>query len=44
MTLSLPDAAAFAANRALFPLGLDFILTCGNRLACVPRSTRVGGI
>lgn len=40
--LSLPDAAAFRANRALFPMGLDFILTCGDRLACLPRSTIVG--
>ena len=39
--LSLPDAAAFGANRALFPLGRDTFLTCGDRLAAVPRSTRV---
>lgn len=39
--LSLPEVAAFRANRALFPLGLDFILTCGDRLAALPRSTRV---
>lgn len=40
-TLGVPDIAALAANRALFPLGLDFILTCADRLACLPRSTLV---
>lgn len=30
-----------AANRARFPRGLDAILTCGPRLAAVPRSTRI---
>ena len=39
--LSLPETAAFRANRAVFPLGFDTILTCGNRLAGLPRSTRV---
>lgn len=39
--LSLPETAAFQANRALFPRGLDFILTCGTRLAALPRSTEV---
>ena len=39
--LSLPDVAAFRANRALFPLGLDFFFTCGDRLAALPRSTVV---
>jgi alpha-D-ribose 1-methylphosphonate 5-triphosphate synthase subunit PhnH len=42
--LSLPETAAFRANRALFPLGFDTILTCGNRLAGLPRSTRVEAI
>lgn len=37
--LSLPETAAFRANRALFPLGFDTILTCGDRLAALPRST-----
>jgi alpha-D-ribose 1-methylphosphonate 5-triphosphate synthase subunit PhnH len=41
MRLSLPETAAFRANRALFPLGFDTILTCGHRLAALPRSTRV---
>ncbi|MBC2836865.1 phosphonate C-P lyase system protein PhnH [Paragemmobacter straminiformis] len=40
-TLSLPETAAFKANHALFPLGFDCILTAGNRLAGLPRSTKV---
>jgi alpha-D-ribose 1-methylphosphonate 5-triphosphate synthase subunit PhnH len=40
--LSLPDLAPFQRNAALFPRGLDFIFTCGDRLAALPRSTRVG--
>lgn len=39
--LSLPEIAAFRANHARFPLGFDTILTCGNRLAALPRSTDV---
>ncbi|TVQ53645.1 MAG: phosphonate C-P lyase system protein PhnH [Rhodobacteraceae bacterium] len=39
--LSLPEIAAFARNAARFPLGLDFILTAGDRLAALPRSARV---
>ncbi|MBC7133937.1 Alpha-D-ribose 1-methylphosphonate 5-triphosphate synthase subunit PhnH [Pseudoruegeria aquimaris] len=39
--LSLPEVAAFRANNALFPLGLDFIFTCGSRLAALPRTTRI---
>lgn len=39
--LPLPDPLAFAANHARFPLGWDAILTCGDRLAAVPRSTAV---
>ena len=42
--LSLPETAAFKANRALFPLGFDTILTCGDRLAALPRSTVVEDI
>ena len=40
-SLSLPEQAAFQANRALFPLGLDFIFTSGDQLAALPRSTEV---
>jgi alpha-D-ribose 1-methylphosphonate 5-triphosphate synthase subunit PhnH len=39
--LSLPETAAFAANGALWPLGLDFLFCAGDRLAALPRSTRV---
>lgn len=39
--LSLPETEAFRCNRAQFPLGLDFILTSGDRLAGLPRTTRV---
>lgn len=39
--LSLPEIAAFRANRARFPLGLDCYFTCGDRLAGLPRSTNV---
>lgn len=41
--LSLPDPAAFRANAARFPLGWDAFLTSGERLAAVPRSTRIHG-
>jgi alpha-D-ribose 1-methylphosphonate 5-triphosphate synthase subunit PhnH len=39
--LSLPGTGAFAANARLFPLGLDFYFTAGDRVAALPRSTRV---
>lgn len=39
--LSLPEVETFRANRTLFPLGLDFILTCNSQLAALPRSTEV---
>lgn len=39
--LNLPDGDVFAHNAALFPLGLDFIFTCGDRLAALPRTTKV---
>ena len=42
--LSLPETAPFRANRAKFPLGFDAILTFGDRLAGLPRSTRVEAI
>ncbi len=40
-SLSLPETSSFQANHALFPLGLDFIFTSGDRLAALPRSTEV---
>ena len=43
-SLSLPEIEAFRRNRALFPLGLDFIFTCGDRLAGLPRSTIVEAV
>ncbi len=42
--LSLPETAAFRANRALFPLGFDAYLTCGSNVAGLPRSTVVEDI
>ena len=39
--LSLPEVQAFQSNHALFPLGLDFIFTCGGRAAALPRTTEV---
>ena len=39
--LSLPETAAFQTNNRLFPLGFDTILTCGDRLAALPRSTKI---
>ncbi len=38
--LSLPETAAFAANRALFPLGFDCLFTAGTQVAGLPRSTK----
>ena len=42
--LSLPDIAAFQANRALFPLGFDCFFTCDDRVAALPRSTHVEAV
>ena len=42
--LSLPEIAAFQANARQFPLGLDFLFTCGDRIAALPRSTRVEAV
>lgn len=39
--LSLPEIAAFRANAALYPLGLDFWFTSADRLAGLPRTTQV---
>ena len=40
-SLTLPETPAFQSNSALFPLGLDFIFTHGDRLAALPRTTQV---
>jgi alpha-D-ribose 1-methylphosphonate 5-triphosphate synthase subunit PhnH len=40
-SLSLPEVAAFQANRTLFPRGLDFFFTCGSQVAALPRTTEV---
>ena len=42
--LSLPETAAFRANRAKFPLGFDTVFTSDDRIAALPRSTRVEAI
>lgn len=39
--LRLPDAAAFRANAARFPLGLDAFFASGDLVAALPRSARV---
>ncbi len=41
--LSLPETAAFIANRRLFPLGFDCYFCAEDRVAGLPRSTRVEG-
>lgn len=41
--LSLPEVQIFQDNAALFPLGLDFYFTCGDRAAALPRTTHVSG-
>ncbi|MEL6417663.1 MAG: phosphonate C-P lyase system protein PhnH, partial [Pseudomonadota bacterium] len=40
--LNLPEVELFVRNRALFPLGLDFIFTAGSKLSAMPRSTIIG--
>jgi len=39
--LSLPETNAFQKNAMHFPLGLDFFFTCGDRMAGLPRTTKV---
>jgi len=39
--LSLPGTGDFRDNHARFPLGLDFLFTCGGRVAALPRSTSI---
>ena len=40
----LPDMFGdiWKANRAIFPRGVDVILTAGERLLCLPRTTEIG--
>jgi alpha-D-ribose 1-methylphosphonate 5-triphosphate synthase subunit PhnH len=44
LATGLPDkfAAAWAANHALFPRGVDVILCAGDTLAALPRSVMIG--
>ena len=39
--LSLPETDAFKANALLFPLGLDFYFTCKEKIAALPRTTKI---
>jgi alpha-D-ribose 1-methylphosphonate 5-triphosphate synthase subunit PhnH len=39
--LSVPETAFFQRNAALFPLGLDVFFTAGDRIAALPRTTKV---
>lgn len=39
--LSLPSLEAFQKNALLFPLGLDFYFSSGDKLAALPRTTKV---
>ena len=39
--LNLPELAAFQDNARAFPLGLDFFFTCEDRVAALPRTTKV---
>lgn len=40
----LPDVfdEIWKGNRSIFPRGVDVILTAGDRLLCLPRTTRIG--
>lgn len=39
--LCLPETKAFQLNAGLYPLGLDFLFTQGDRVAALPRTTKV---
>lgn len=41
--LTHPDPSFARANAALFPRGIDLYLTAGDRLAAIPRTTKVEG-
>lgn len=43
-SLSLPETLAFEKNALLFPLGHDFYFTCGEKIAALPRTTKVKSI
>lgn len=40
-SLNLPDVDQLQANHRLYPLGLDFLFTCGAQIAALPRSTSI---
>ena len=40
--LSVPDDLALHRDHSLYPRGLDFLFTCADRVAALPRTTRVG--
>jgi alpha-D-ribose 1-methylphosphonate 5-triphosphate synthase subunit PhnH len=40
--LTVPNPEFCRANRGRFPLGLDIFIACGDRLAALPRTVRVG--
>lgn len=42
--LSLPSLDAFQRNALLFPLGLDFYFSCGEKIAALPRTTKVSKV
>ena len=39
--LDVPEVEAFQQNAVLFPLGLDFFFTCADKVAALPRTTKV---
>lgn len=41
--LSLPSSDGFQRNALFYPLGLDFYFTCGEKIAALPRTTKVAG-
>ena len=43
-SLRLPGDAALRLNAGRFPLGIDLILCCGDRLAGLPRTTRAEAV
>lgn len=39
--LPLPDLELLQRNASQYPLGVDLMLVCGNRIAALPRSTQI---